>query len=93
MTDNTDGQLQVWWIPQVPMEPFLVNVDSVQEAALICTALANYDIFQFENGIKPDYSNAGGLRVFRDGDWEDWLDEDGCTDFDEYQRIWQDEKT
>ena len=39
--------------------------------------LANYDLFQLENNIKPDYSNMGGLSVFEDGEWCEWESEDG----------------
>lgn len=68
------GQLRVWWIPQMPMNPFYVNVESPEQAKFLLEALANYDLFQFENRVKPDYSNAGGLEVFEDGDWSEWLE-------------------
>lgn len=71
------GSLRVWWIPQVPMKPFHVAVRNVREAKLLLTTLAGYDIFQFKNNVKPDYSNAGGLEVFEDGEWCEWYDEDG----------------
>jgi hypothetical protein len=73
------GQLQVWWIPQVPGKPFTVNVETLMEAKLVLKTLEQYDIFQFKQRIKPAYSNAGGLRVWseHDKDWEDWYDEDG----------------
>ena len=59
------------------MKPFHVAVRNVREAQLLLTTLAGYDIFQFENNVKPDYSNAGGLEVFEDGEWCEWYDEDG----------------
>lgn len=71
------GDLRVWWIPQVPMKPFIVPVETVGEARKLLDALAKYDAFQFENLVKPDYSNAGGLSVFEDGEWTDWYDEEG----------------
>lgn len=71
------SQLRVWWIPQIPMKSFYVPVASIDEAKKILTVLADYDIFQYENNVKPDYSNAGGLQVFEDGDWFDWESEDG----------------
>lgn len=81
------GDLQVWWIPQVPMEAFEVDVSSVEVAALLMNALADYDKFQFEKNIKPDYCNAGGLKVWSensDGEgnpgWEDWYDEETLID-------------
>jgi hypothetical protein len=74
-----EGDLQIWWIPQVPGKPFTVPVASVAEAKKLLDVLALYDIFQFENRIKPDYCNAGGLSVYEDGEWCDWQDEDGNT--------------
>lgn len=78
-----EGDLRVWWIPQVPMEPFWVPVRNLREAELLLKTLADYDIFQFENHVKPDYCNAGGLSRFEDGEWCDWWNEDG-EDFDAY---------
>lgn len=87
------GDLRVWWIPQVPGEPFYVPVKNINEAKLLLKTLANYDLFQFKNKIKPDYCNAGGLEVFEDvsdtpahfistiekitGEWCEWSNEDG----------------
>ena len=87
----TQGDLRVWWIPQVPMNAFYVPVKTVHEAKLILNTLALYDIFQFENHIKPDYSNAGGLEVYDDIDgtgkldWGEWYDEDG-NDIDDTEQ-------
>lgn len=86
------GQLQVWWIPQVPGKAFEVDVLDVFEAAKLMNVLADYDAFQFENRIKPDYCNSGGLRRWcenSDGDgtpgWEDWYDDEtGIDDPREY---------
>ena len=68
-------KLKVWWCPQVPMNAFEVPVTSVAEGRLICDVLANYDIFQFENRVKPDYCNMGGIvyshPAIEDGDWYD----------------------
>ena len=77
-------KLRVWWIPQVPMKSFNVEVKTVEEAHLLLETLAQYDLFQFKNKIKPDYSNVGGLQIFKDNEWIDWCDEDG-NDFDEWR--------
>jgi len=74
MTDHEEGDLRVWWIPQVPMSPFYVNVGTTDQGKWLCSVLASYDIFQYENNIKPDYSNVGGIQIFEDGDW--WDSED-----------------
>lgn len=76
------GDLRVWWVPQVPMKAFYVDVETPQEAKKILDVLAHYDIFQYENNVKPDFANAGGLSVWEtDGegefDWFDWTDSDG----------------
>ena len=72
--------LRVWWCPQVPMEPFLLDVQSIEEGVRLCDTLGKYDAFQFENNIKPDYCNAGGLQwnhpEFTDGEWWDFEEED-----------------
>lgn len=82
MTPNTIEtptiqQLRVWWVPQMPMEPFHVAVESIPEARKILDTLAAYDLFQWQNRVKPDYANTGGLEVFDDGRWFDWESEDG----------------
>jgi hypothetical protein len=77
-----EGSLRVWHIPQVPGKCFYVHVDKTQElpvtrAVEILKILANYDLFQYEGKIKPDYCNAQGLQVFEGGEWVEWMDEDG----------------
>ena len=86
-TEPKPGDLQVWHIPQVPMKPFKVRVASVEEGVKIMAVLADYDRFQFENRVKPDYCNAAGLQRWvddSDGDgtpgWEDWYDEETGDD-------------
>jgi len=81
------GDLRVWWIPQVPGKSFRIPVKSIDEAKLLLNTLADYDMFQFKNKIKGDYSNAGGLEVCEEIDdspggttkheWCEWYNEDG----------------
>jgi hypothetical protein len=80
-------KLQVWWVPQVPMKAFTVDVETVAEGVKIMNTLANYDIFQYENKVKPDYSNAGGLNMWdedSDGEgtpgWVSWQDDETGED-------------
>jgi len=80
---GNEGDLRVWHIPQVPMKAFHVAVRNIREADLVLETLAFYDIFQFKNNIKPDYSNAAGLEVFHKGEWEEWCDEESGDDYDE----------
>lgn len=87
----TIGALRVWHIPQVPGTPFHVYVDTPQEAQRLLNVLAQYDLFQFENKIKPDYCNAAGLEIYTsdcDGEgahgWCEWYDEVTGDDIDEW---------
>ncbi len=52
---------RVWWIPQIPMKAFLYEVPDVKTGQMLCDVLAKYDMFQFENNVKPDYANMGGV--------------------------------
>lgn len=80
------GDLQVWWIPQVPMKAFTVDVSSIEEGVKVMQTLARYDAFQFEHKVKPDYCNAGGIRRWCENSgygepgWEDWYDEETGED-------------
>jgi len=83
-------KLRVWWIPQVPGKPFIVPVPTLEVGVLVMDTLADYDMFQFKNNIKPDYSNAGGLEMREGREWEDWYDEETGHDdprewLEEYQ--------
>lgn len=85
-----EGDLRVWWIPQVPMNnSFYVTVKSIDEAKLVLDCLANYDLWQLKYRIKPDYSNAGGLqRLEMTGDkleWVEWYNDDD-EDIDEVMK-------
>lgn len=70
-------KLRVWHIPQVPMKPFYVEVQSVEEGVNIMRVLANYDQFQYDNRIKPDYFNVNGLQM-----WDESLTEEDLVDMD-----------
>lgn len=88
---ETEGSLMVWWIPQVPMQPFLFPVDTPQMAKEVLKCLAFYDLFQFDNNIKPDYANAGGLLVFEedpeDDGWCEWSNPETGDTIDQVQFI------
>lgn len=69
--------IRVWWSPQIPGPRFCTPVADLAQAKLLLTTLARYDLFHLEHNIKPDFANAGGLEVFEDGEWCEWVDEDG----------------
>lgn len=71
------SKLRVWHIPQVPMKAFTVEVQSVEEGVRLMNALADYDIFQYENNIKPDYCNANGLQI-----WDEIMTDEEMADME-----------
>ena len=81
MNNHNVGDLQVWWITQMPMKAFEVDVASIEEGAKILDVLAKYDLFQYTNKIRRDCSYVGGLRRWcmnaggGNPGWEDWYDE------------------
>jgi hypothetical protein len=80
-------KLRVAHYPQIPCMPFYVKVKDLEEAKKIINVLANYDLFQYENRIKPDYSNATVVEEFyeEEGEWISWSDDEtGIDDIDEY---------
>lgn len=57
--------LRIWWIPQVPMNPFHAVVPTLAEAKRTLEILADYDLFQLHNNVKPDFLQrrwASGVR-------------------------------
>ncbi|MEE5181151.1 hypothetical protein JDW21_19045 [Bacillus subtilis] len=80
-------RLRVAHIPQVPMKAFHVEVKNLEEAKLLFDVFANYDLFQLENNIKPDYANATFLEEFNEeeNEWISWCDDEtGIDDIYEY---------
>ncbi|MEF2965057.1 hypothetical protein V3851_04370 [Paenibacillus sp. M1] len=77
-------KLRVWWIPQIPMKSFNVDVESVEEAEKILNVLADYDLFQYENRVKGDYANAGGLQYWdeEENEWLEWYCTDAGNDYE-----------
>lgn len=82
MTDHTEpreGDLRIWYIPQVPMEPFEKHIPfhgaaTLEDAAELLNTIIEFSIFEFEHHVKPDYSDVAGISRFEDGEWCD-LDE------------------
>jgi hypothetical protein len=75
---QVNNKLRVLHYPQIPCEPFFVDVKNEEEAFLISETLANQHLFLFDKGFIPDYSNVISV-VMRDNDYDgegssDWVD-------------------
>lgn len=80
-------KLRVSHFPQIPCKAFIVEVEDLKQAKKIMDILANYDLFQYENKIKPDYCNTTVLEEFdeEEQEWLSWCDDEtGIDDIDEY---------
>jgi hypothetical protein len=68
---------RVWYIPQVPGKRFEVLCDVLVEAQKTLDLLQGFSLFEYENKIKPDYADAGGIEVWNEADqeWEEVEDE------------------
>jgi len=74
------GAIRVLHIPQVPGPAFAVGVPDYDTAKRLDAVLVAYDLFQFHNRIKPDYSNMTIIEVAdADGGWCS-LDDDETPD-------------
>jgi hypothetical protein len=73
------GDLKVWYVPQIPMEGFEVAVPDLRTAKLVLDALCAFSLFEFENRVKPDYADTGGVVRYEEGDdGPEWFDVDEC---------------
>lgn len=79
-------KLRICHFPQIPCEPFIVPVKDLEEAKKILDVLADYDIFQFENKIKPDYCNMTTLEEWDEKE-QDWIDYDLDEHYEQIRSI------
>lgn len=73
-----EGSLRVWHVPQIPMKAFTWEVGSIREGVNLCELLDQYDLFQYENDVKPDYANVNGIQRYEEDGYGgyDWFDVD-----------------
>lgn len=57
-------KFRVWHIPQVPGKAIKIEVPTWAEALRLQNALTQYDLFQLNNNIKPDFCNASGIQFY-----------------------------
>lgn len=80
-------KLRVCHFPQIPHKPFVVEVEDLCQAKFLSDVLANYDLFQYKNKIKPDYANMTIVEMWdeEEEEWISWFDkETGIDDINLY---------
>lgn len=82
MSEPKPGNIRVWYIPQIGagLKAFEVIAPDYATAKLIDQTLAKFSLYEYENRVKPDYADVGGIsRWESDGEggfaWYD-MDED-----------------
>ncbi|HMT01698.1 MAG TPA: hypothetical protein PKD00_00070 [Burkholderiales bacterium] len=79
------NKLRVLHYPQVPCEPFVVDVKDEEQAYFVQETLANQHLFLFKNNIIPDYSNViVVLMLNENSEWVDYYNEEENMEFDEF---------
>ena len=67
------AKFKVWYVPQVSMKAFEVECETAEQAQEALDLITNFSNFEFENNVKPDYSDAGGV-VEWDETEQEWCD-------------------
>ena len=78
-------KFKVWYIPQVPAEPVEVEwIEDVNTAIKVYGWMVKLSIYEFNNNIKLDYSDAGGIQFENENwDWEDIENEEKWEDWED----------
>jgi Superinfection exclusion gene product 17 len=81
-------KFKLYHYPQVPCEPFTVEVDSIEKAMLLEKVLAEQHCFLFDQNIIPDYCNVITVQIWNE-DEDDWWDyDDEGNDWDALQEFY-----
>ena len=85
---NKKNEYRVWWVPQVgKSNAFYIPVETPEQGKQIINILSAYDCFQYNQRVKSDYCNTGGLEIWdEEYGWVDWYyeDDDGVFDLNEF---------
>lgn len=87
---TVNNKLRVCHFPQIPCEPFIVEVKDEFEANLIVETLANQHLWLFDNNFIPDYSNVITVDMFENGEWVDYWNEEELMEFEEFKKTYID---
>ena len=87
--DERDLDRNRMYIQHIPMfgmsKSLFIEVNSPEEAWSVALLIWKYDLFQYDNDIKPDYINRTDLIYWNDNlkKWDGWQDDEG-SDFREH---------
>lgn len=84
-------RLQVHHYPQVPCNPFSVEVKDEYEAAKMIDTLADQHIWLFKNLLIPDYCNSFNVVMWDGSEWVDYWNEAEQMNWDDFEEAYADE--
>jgi hypothetical protein len=75
------ARLRVWWVPNSGHSRFHTEVADIEQAVVLMDTLARYDQFLFHTGVRPNYSNDGGVEMLDPiQGWIRWSSPEGEID-------------
>lgn len=76
--DPREGDFRVWYIPQVPMAAFTVDVSDYATGRELLEVLGRFSLYEYIHRVKGDYADAGGISRWESDGYGgfDWCDVD-----------------
>lgn len=86
-------RLQVWHSPQLPCQPFKVDVKDEYEALKMINTLADQHIWLFKNKIIPDYVNSFVVVMHDRNEWVPYYNTEEDMEWDAFEITYENELT
>lgn len=86
-------RLQVHHYPQIPCNPFCVEVKDEYEAAKLMDTLADQHIWLYNNKLIPDYANMLNVVMWDGSEWVDYWNEAEQMNWDDLEAVYENELT
>lgn len=85
------NRLQVHHYPQLPCEPFSVDVENEHEAIKIINTLADQHIWLLKNKLIPDYNNTFNVVMLDGSEWVDYWNEAEKMNWEDFEAVYENE--
>lgn len=84
-------RLQVHHYPQLPCEPFVVDIENEYEAIKIINTLADQHIWLYKNYLIPDYCNSFSVVMLEHGEWINYWNEYEKMNWEDFEALYENE--
>lgn len=72
---KTQERFRAVYVPQVPMKGIVIEAPSLEKAVYALESMIALSVFEYDNNVKPDYSDMAVIERWDGDEWED-VDED-----------------